>query len=318
MFDPFFLAADLVIYHFGIYYDLFNLILIGNGRAKQVVRFHNVTPAEHAPESARPVIRQSLEQMHNIAFADQVWTESEFNRRTLAEAGLPVDQTSILPLPVFTEAPRDLVKGRGKSPVRLIYIGRFVPSKGVIDLLEAASVVYEEGVTNFELHLIGNVAFSDASYLDAIKSFIGARPIGKNVRFLGEVEDEALRHCLQSADAFVIASYHEGFCVPILEAFQNECFVIAYDAGNIPDLVRGRGQVVRTGDVAALARQIRAFVVELSEAAQEGREPVMRTELGPILLGAYRDEVRRYAQRFSPQAHARQFIDSVLRALDSH
>jgi hypothetical protein len=34
-----FLSADLLIYHFGIYHPLLDSVLIGNGRAKQIVAF---------------------------------------------------------------------------------------------------------------------------------------------------------------------------------------------------------------------------------------------------------------------------------------
>src|SRR5262249_46559841 len=42
--DSFFIGSDFVIYHFGVYYELFNAILVGNGRGKQIVYYHNVTP----------------------------------------------------------------------------------------------------------------------------------------------------------------------------------------------------------------------------------------------------------------------------------
>ena len=51
--DPFYLASDALIFHFGIYYELFNALLLGNGHGRRIVRYHNVTPPELLPEMAR-------------------------------------------------------------------------------------------------------------------------------------------------------------------------------------------------------------------------------------------------------------------------
>src|SRR5208282_2830358 len=43
---PEYLDADLIIWHSGTYYELFNAALIGNGKARQIVRYHNTTPKQ--------------------------------------------------------------------------------------------------------------------------------------------------------------------------------------------------------------------------------------------------------------------------------
>jgi len=41
-----FRCADVIIYHFGYFDELFEIVRRGNGRAVQIIVFHNVTPSE--------------------------------------------------------------------------------------------------------------------------------------------------------------------------------------------------------------------------------------------------------------------------------
>ncbi len=89
--------ADLIIYSFGIYNSLFDALLIGNGKARQAVRFHNITPAELVEERSRPLMEVSKRQMHNLTRADRIWADSEFNARALEDIGLPSDRATVIP-----------------------------------------------------------------------------------------------------------------------------------------------------------------------------------------------------------------------------
>src|SRR5437868_5760729 len=44
-----FRSADAVLYHFGVYHPFFDALIVGNATARQIVRFHNVTPPEFVP-----------------------------------------------------------------------------------------------------------------------------------------------------------------------------------------------------------------------------------------------------------------------------
>jgi glycosyltransferase involved in cell wall biosynthesis len=53
--------------------------------------------------------------------------------------------------------------------------------------------------------------------------------------FAGSVTQEQLKSFYQISDLLLVLSDHEGFCVPILEAFHHQVPVIAYAAGAIPE-----------------------------------------------------------------------------------
>src|SRR5581483_7881193 len=102
--DEYFKTADLVIFHFGIYSPLFEVIAQVSPRSKIFVVFQNITPKELVGENERWIIDKSHEQMKLIRFADCVVCPSEVNRQALHCAGIKVP-TQLLPLAIRLELP---------------------------------------------------------------------------------------------------------------------------------------------------------------------------------------------------------------------
>ena len=73
------------------------------------------------------------------------------------------------------------------------------------------------------------------------------------VTFTGAVSDDELRTLLTAADVLVVASRHEGFGVPVLEAMSLRLPVVANDVGALPEVVGDGGLLVDTRDPYALA-----------------------------------------------------------------
>src|SRR5204862_1592809 len=62
-----------------------------------------------------------------------------------------------------------------------------------------------------------------------------------DVHFVGHVSDEELAAYYDIADLFLCASEHEGFCVPLVEAFYTGVPVLAYAATAVPATMDGAG-----------------------------------------------------------------------------
>jgi len=119
--DQHFLCADVIIYHFGIYYEMFNALSIGNGRAKQIVRFHNITPKALLPANSAPLIDKSLRQATLIYFADLALADSATNKRDLVSLGVPAGKIDVSPLYVKFEGPPSTRRlGRRTTPVQFL------------------------------------------------------------------------------------------------------------------------------------------------------------------------------------------------------
>ena len=81
-----------------------------------------------------------------------------------------------------------------------------------------------------------------------------------DVYFLGHVANEELVAYYEMADVFLCASEHEGFCVPLIEAFHMGVPVIAYAAAAVPATMDGGGMLVTDKDPSAVAGLIHEIV----------------------------------------------------------
>ena len=99
---------------------------------------------------------------------DHVICDSEFNRDDLLAYGLPAERLSVLHLPAPDVAsPRRARSLRGR--VELLFVGRFVRAKGVVDLLRAIELLHERGVSGFRVTLAGNQSFADPAVVSAVR-----------------------------------------------------------------------------------------------------------------------------------------------------
>src|SRR6185369_11837341 len=85
-----------------------------------------------------------------------------------------------------------------------------------------------------------------------------------HLHFLGHVSDEELVAFYDVADLFLCASEHEGFCVPLVEAFYKQVPVLAYAATAVPDTMDGAGVLYDDKDPRSVAALIDAIVSDCS------------------------------------------------------
>ncbi|KWI26567.1 glycosyltransferase family 4 protein [Burkholderia stagnalis] len=304
-YDPHFLNSDLVIFHFGIYYPLFDLMPIVPAGARRVVVFHNVTPREFVKPESRALIDESFAQMSNIAWADHVICVSDTNLTVLRKAGINTPAT-VLPLAIHSMShPPSRKPSVEDGIVRIAFIGRFVKSKGPHELLMALGrLLASNRDCQLRLDMVGNLQFSDPELLTQIESIIESlvRQFGQRiaVKIHGNASEHLKHEILQDADLFVLPTYHEGFGVPIVEAISNGCYVISYNNSNVPAVIDRFGCLVDTGDIGGLAEEIGETVQRVMSAAWRGR--------GEESYESFAEHASCYAERFSPKKVERNFV----------
>ena len=272
IFDPYFQQCDMAVFHFGVFYPLFNVLLTAPKQARRIVVFHNVTPKHVLPAASHALIDRSMAQMANIAFADHVVCVSDTNLAVLREAGVNVP-ASVLPLAVHTRLAAPHAKPSfADDVVRIAFVGRLVQSKGPLDLLSVAGMLLaQDQRLRLRLDMVANLGFSDAQVVAAVRQQLErlGRQFGPRLdaRLHGNAPEELKQQVLTEADVFVLPTHHEGFCVPILEALASGCRVVCYDNSNTPAVSGGLSVLVPTGDVAALALATGAEVERVLGAA---------------------------------------------------
>ncbi|HEV3261442.1 MAG TPA: glycosyltransferase, partial [Gemmataceae bacterium] len=92
------------------------------------------------------------------------------------------------------------------------------------------------------LHLIGSPL--GVTYEPALRAFIEELGLSSAVNLPGSVTGAELEAYFRVADVFVMASDHEGFCVPLAEAMGHGVPVVAYGVTAVPETVGAAGLVL--------------------------------------------------------------------------
>lgn len=308
--EPHFLHSDLVLYEFGIRTDLFESIHFAPRPARVVVFHHGVTHPHVAPAPTRPILYASFEQMRNLFAADEVVVTSGFLAREVDRIGLPRSRVSIMRLPAGFTPDQDVVPPKpapANRGLQLLYVGRFVPAKGVCDLIDAVALARGMTPCHIRLRLIGSLAFSDREYLESLKCSVRELGIEDIVSWHFDVPAAMLRRAYTQADALVIPSYHEGLCVPVIEAYQHKCGVIASAAAALPETMGGLGLCYSPGDVNALADCVSRF-------AEGWARGEIQTDVGPVDRSTWERRVDEHVEQFHPT----RFRASLFELFDRH
>jgi glycosyltransferase involved in cell wall biosynthesis len=296
-----FRAADVHVFEFGIYYPLFDAVFLLGDKTRAAAFYHNITPPELADDHhSRSILERSLIQRHNLSQFHRVVANSEYSRRELIEFGLPSERLSVMNLPPAQRLARR--KGQGcddRAPVEVLYVGRFVRAKGVLDLLSAVSQLSASVQRSFRLTLAGNPKLSSPDVLAEVERWAEENR-DPQIRVVAAPDDDDLAALYADADVFVIPSYHEGYCVPVVEALGAGCQVVAYDSSNLPNVLGDLGQLVPTGDVEALAAALGLAIGRL--VAANGQPLLIPTEAGDIEESLWRQMVKRHLETHSQRA----------------
>jgi glycosyltransferase involved in cell wall biosynthesis len=121
------------------------------------------------------------------------------------------------------------------SPGFLLYVGGSDPRKNLPRLVRAWCALPERLQRDHPLVMVGSMPRQDVATLKGVASSKSAAP--EQLRFLGQISDELLRHLYAQCSAFVFPSWHEGFGLPALEAMAMGAPVIAANASSLPEVV---------------------------------------------------------------------------------
>ena len=253
--SPEFQRCDVVIFHWGIYTQLFDAIwAVDPSRQRAIVHFHNSTPLALASnDHDRVAIARGMHQIEAVAVLPvRVWTYSEFNRQVLLAIGVPAERIGFVPFVI--EPPHPLHAGvavRDSAHVDVLCVGRLVPAKGTMTLVEAFGMLGAQ----YRLIIAGNHETSAGSYYEQLTRRVAALGLQHAVRFVHPDDDE-LWQLYEAAHIVVSPSLHEGLCVPVIEGYLAGCRAVGTTAGNLPFVVQPPDEVVPPGDAGQLAAAI--------------------------------------------------------------
>lgn len=151
-------------------------------------------------------------------------------------------------------------KTYNETPV-FLSAGNLSPAKNQLLTLQAAKILLDSGIHNFQLKLAGESTslLESKLYKEELIRFIEENHM-ENVEMLGYVKD--MTKLRQKTDVEIVASVSEAFGRVTVEAMFARNPVIASDAGANPELVENgvTGLIFHTMDAESLAAKMRHLI----------------------------------------------------------
>jgi L-malate glycosyltransferase len=240
--------------------------------------YHNITPPEYFAGVHRQLARQCFRGRRELrAYVNRVDVaigDSEFNRRDLEALGFP--RTAVLPVvPDFSHlerTPNRMITDQFDDAwTNVLFVGRVIPNKRIDSLIHWFHAYYTLFNPRSRLLIVGSYGGFDR-YLAALTQLSATLDL-PHVHFTGHVSDEELSAYYDIADLFLCASEHEGFCVPLVEAFFKRVPVLAYAATAVPGTMDGAGVLFTNRDPRHVAALMDAIVsnCRLQDAIVDGQ-----------------------------------------------
>lgn len=279
--------GDVLVIHYSAYAPrLRPLLVLPNPK---LLVHHNVTPARwlwaYDPMLAVQCAVGRAQLGEFARSVDLACGVSEYNAGELREAG--ARRVEVLPLlldlPVTSPAP--------SGPPVLLFVGRLVPHKRHDELIRALALLRSGPLVDARLVCVGE-PLNDA-YALALRGLADQLAPGAVTweRGLSAVE---LAGRYRTAHVFLGLSEHEGFGIPLLEAFAAGLPVVARAAGAVPEVA---------GDAALLLGPEDDALVAAEAVAQVLADAALRDEL--------RERGRRRLEAYRPEDAARRLRDAV-------
>jgi glycosyltransferase involved in cell wall biosynthesis len=224
----------------------------------------------------------------------------------LCRSGVSAERIRVVPpgcdVPVAAGPPVDLRRGRRAA---VLCVANWLPSKGILELLDAFASVPEEAAT---LWLVGSLD-ADGAYTARVHRRISSADLSQRVVVCGPMSIEEVGRLYRSADVFALCSMVDAYGTVWAEAIAAGLPVIGWRAANLPRLAEhGREALMpEPGDLRGLAAALRTLTTDAAIRDRFAAAARRRAETLPTWSGSadlFFDAVRDLLQ-VDPRRHAR-------------
>jgi glycosyltransferase involved in cell wall biosynthesis len=267
------LKADVYEAHTASAYALLNALRKRGGKTPFVQTVHGVLADEYVQAATRGnlslrgrVANLFMWQLAKHEYeaakkATLVVTISEYSVGKIRQYYPDVDPSKVRIVPNGVDTQRFKPNGDTTQATKLIhaagrqvvlFVGRLIPRKGLLYLVEAAKTVVKERKETLFV-LVGN-----GPQRAVLEAEVAKAGLTRNFLFLGDVSEALLPQVYRCADVFVLPSIQEGQGIVLLEAQATAVPVVAFRVSGVTEALQdGRtGLLVKSADSGALAQAL--------------------------------------------------------------
>ena len=187
------------------------------------------------------------------------------------------------------------------GPVRILFLGRLGPAKGIGDLLDSFEIIRHRN--DWQATLAGDGAVVETRIV------VERLGLAERVKVPGWLEDDGVAAELQSADILVLPSWIENLPMCVVEAFAHGLAVVCTPVGALPEIVEHEktGLLVPAKNARALASALERLLADSTLRARLGlrarAEHANRFEIGGYvdqLVGVWHEASRAERRQVDP------------------
>ena len=251
--------GDVLLLHYSGYIPRLERVL--DRPNPTVLMSHNVTPSRYFWElEPSEAVRCALAPLQLAELARRVRLAagvSEYNAAELRAAGA----REVEVIPVLFDRDRLGPAGNGipDGPPTILFVGRLAPHKRQDLIIRAFAMYRRHRAPDAHLVLVG-VPISPR-FERALRE-LAAQVAPSAVTIESGISAQRLAALYRSAHAFLCLSEHEGFCIPLLEAFHFGVPVIARSAAGVPEVAGDAALLIEDGDLAVVAELLHLAVTD--------------------------------------------------------
>ncbi len=264
-----------------------------------VATLHDAVPLSH-PEWINYSFKSAKNALwrRTAQWADHIITVSEHSKREISRwFDVPPENITVTPLGVDSRWAEDVPGGEmervrilhGLPPRFVLFVGTLQPRKNLARLIEA-----HRGLPSALRREVPLVVAGRAGWLCDVEVATLRNGDGGTLRYLDHVPEDDLLPLLKQASVFVLPSLHEGFGLPVLEAFAAGVPVVASAAGAIPEVAGNAALLVDPLDTQAMAGALQrcleddAFAGSLRDLGRARAKEFTWTHTAELTLATYR------------------------------
>ena len=154
-----------------------------------------------------------------------------------------------------------LEQKHGNKVVEILYAGRLLYLKNVLDTVKALHLLVKKNITNFHFTIVG-----DGEQKQEIEEYIQAHALQPYISLLPFIPAEEVRKHMDKADVYVFSSnFYEGWGAVVNEAMDSACaMVVSHAVGSAPYLIRDgeNGLIYESGNIRELADKLKLLITD--------------------------------------------------------